>query len=68
MSTTLREYLTINQETFRAFAARVDMDPAQLNRYISGKQMPSLKNAYKIYKATKKKVGFEGWMLNVKNK
>ena len=58
---TLKEYLQKYGISFRAFSKIVDIDQAQLNRYANGIHKPSLETAYKIYKATKKKVNLKDW-------
>lgn len=63
---TLKEYLTKNKISFRSFSKVVNIDQAQLNRYANGIQQPSLGNAYKIYKATKKKIKLEDWFADNK--
>lgn len=60
--TTLREYLTQNRLTLRAFSYVSDVDQSQLSRYINGKTVPTLENAYKIYRASKKAIKMEVWI------
>lgn len=58
---TLKDYLTKNYITYRSFAEKVGIDAAQLARYANGSQLPNLKNAYKIFMATKKVVDLRSW-------
>lgn len=58
---TFKKYLIKNHITYKAFSYKVGIDAAQLNRYANGQQLPSLKSAYKIYKATKKAVDLQSW-------
>lgn len=57
----LKEYLVKNHITYRAFSKTVGIDAAQLARYANGQQLPNLKNAYKIFKGTKKVVNLQSW-------
>lgn len=57
----LKEYLIKNHITYRAFAERVGIDAAQLARYANGQQLPNLRNAHKIFIATKKVVNLQSW-------
>lgn len=58
---TLSEYLKKTGISYRSFSVKVDIDASQLNKYAKGAKAPSIKNAYKIYLATKKQVGLEDW-------
>jgi len=57
----LKTYLQKNYITYRAFSKTVGIDSAQLARYANGSQLPNLRTAYKIYKATKKAVDMVDW-------
>lgn len=57
----LKQYLTRHKITYRAFSSTVDIDSAQIARYANGLILPSLKNALKIFKSTKRQVGLEDW-------
>ena len=58
----LRDYLTKNNLTLRAFSTKADIDQSQISRYINGITKPTLENAYKIYRATKKAIRMEEWL------
>ena len=60
--TTLREYLDKNKLTLRAFSIKSDVDQSQLSRYINARTVPTLENAYKIYRASKKAIKMEVWI------
>lgn len=60
--TTLRAYLADNKMTLRAFSQVADIDQSQLSRYNNRLSMPTLENAYKIYRATRKSVKMEVWL------
>lgn len=47
--------------TFKAFSYKVGIAEAQLNRYANGAQLPNLRNAYKIYEASNKRVKLQDW-------
>jgi transcriptional regulator with XRE-family HTH domain len=64
----LKTYLTKNMITFRAFAKKADIDSAQLARYANGANLPSLRNALKIYKATSQSVSLEDWFKPIKKR
>jgi transcriptional regulator with XRE-family HTH domain len=59
---TLRSYLSDNKMTLRAFSMISNIDQSQLSRYNNRLSIPSLENAYKIYRASKKAVKMEGWL------
>ncbi len=66
---TLREYLKVKNYTIRHFSRLVDIDSAQVCRYLTGSFKPSLDNAYKIYLTTNKKVKLQDWFtVEVKEK
>lgn len=58
---TLRQYLDKRKMSFRKFSALVDIDAAQLNRYVNTINRPSIETAYKIYLATGRKVNLKDW-------
>lgn len=51
--------------TYKAFSHKVGIAEAQLNRYANGAQLPNLRNAYKIFYATNKKVRLVDWFEGV---
>lgn len=63
---TLKDYLSKKKLTYRAFSKKVDIDSAQLVRWANGQILPSLKNAYKIYKATRGQVKLHDWFKDEK--
>jgi transcriptional regulator with XRE-family HTH domain len=58
---TLKEYTQAHSLTLKKLEALTGIDFRVLHRYITGQSLPSLKNAYKIYKSTKKRVKLEDW-------
>ena len=62
----LKDYKYKNRLTFRSLGTKLDIDAAQLVRYTNGLMLPSLKTAYKIYKATGKQVDLIDWFKKPK--
>lgn len=58
----LNEYLEINKISQSAFSRLAQLDQAQISRFLGGLSKPSVEAAYKIYRATKKKVKMEEWV------
>ena len=59
---TLRSYLAHNKMTLRVFSGLSGIDQSQLSRYNNRLATPSLENAYKIYRASKKASKMEIWL------
>ena len=64
----LKQYLVKNMITYRAFSKMVEIDSAQIARYANGLRLPNLRNALKIFKATKKQVALEDWFKPIPEK
>lgn len=63
----LKDYVATTVDvTFRSLSSKTGIAEAQLNRYANGKSLPSLKNAFVIYKKTNKKVKLEDWFKPIK--
>lgn len=58
----LGEYLHTNNMSLRFFAKQTGIHYRQLHRYVRGEGVPSLLNAYKIWKASKRKVRLQDWI------
>lgn len=58
----LKEYLTKSDITQAQFGRKTGISVAALSQYITGKAVPSLQTAVKIWKATKRKVRPEEWI------
>lgn len=57
-----KKYIQTFDTSLRKFAIKSGIDHRVLQRYYSGKSLPSIPNAYKIWKATGKKVNLKDWM------
>jgi len=58
-----RKYLKDTGQTMASFAAKIGKAPNYLSEIASYKRMPSLRTAYAIHIATKKKVPIEYWLF-----
>jgi len=58
-----KNYLNINDVTLKDMEKRTGINFRTLSLYKLGRVLPSLSNAYKVYKATKGKVGLKDWFL-----
>jgi transcriptional regulator with XRE-family HTH domain len=58
----LRHYLFENRVTATELAKKINTTPGQVSLWANGKQIPNMRFATKIYKATNKQVGMEDWI------
>lgn len=58
---TLKEYMKLNDHTFRSLGAELGIHHSQLCRYVKGKYLPNMKEAFRIKEMTGGQVTFEDW-------
>lgn len=58
---TLDKYLKRKKLTVKEFSANVGINLKMVYLYLGGERLPSLRNAYKIYKCTRGQVKLKDW-------